>query len=254
MEKIMILIFFWLTKWGSCIQHSFKKYLKPLVLSILGLNEFLWYTDTDCGHFFQNTLIYTCTVLSTNSITGNSLVVQWLGLHAFTAGARVQSLVRELKSCVPCGVAKNNNNHKVSFKKKNTTISVTDALCTALDPCLRAALVNHDFKWSTATGQDHQRHRPAIVESSHLSGGCAHELEDYLVHINSFAVSSKHFLTTLAYYEIKYGELKICRPFESRCCITLFKKKQDEISVMKCCFSLLGWHTGCLGWFVGWTG
>ena len=30
---------------------------------------------------------------------GNSLVVQWLGLIAFTAGARVQSLLRELRSC-----------------------------------------------------------------------------------------------------------------------------------------------------------
>ena len=28
---------------------------------------------------------------------GNSLVVQWLGLGAFTARARVQSLVRELR-------------------------------------------------------------------------------------------------------------------------------------------------------------
>lgn len=41
-----------------------------------------------------------------------------------------------------------------------------------------------------------------------LNGGCTHELEDYLVHINSFEMSGKHFLTTLAHYEIKYGELK----------------------------------------------
>ena len=30
---------------------------------------------------------------------GTSLVAQWLGLHAVTAVAQVQSLVRELKSC-----------------------------------------------------------------------------------------------------------------------------------------------------------
>ena len=30
---------------------------------------------------------------------GTSPVVQWLGLHALTAVAQVQSLVRELKSC-----------------------------------------------------------------------------------------------------------------------------------------------------------
>ena len=31
-------------------------------------------------------------------VSGHSLAVQWLGLSAFTAMARVQSLVRELKS------------------------------------------------------------------------------------------------------------------------------------------------------------
>ena len=36
---------------------------------------------------------------------GNSLAVQWLGLSVFAAGARVQSLVRELRSCKPCGMA-----------------------------------------------------------------------------------------------------------------------------------------------------
>ena len=38
---------------------------------------------------------------------GNSLVVQWLGFGTFTAGALVQSLVGELRSCKPCGMAKN---------------------------------------------------------------------------------------------------------------------------------------------------
>ena len=38
--------------------------------------------------------------------TGNSLVIQGLGLSTFTAGARVQSLVRELRSCQPCGTAR----------------------------------------------------------------------------------------------------------------------------------------------------
>ena len=38
--------------------------------------------------------------------SGNSLVVQCLGLGAFTAGAQVRSLVRELRSRKPRGVAK----------------------------------------------------------------------------------------------------------------------------------------------------
>ena len=42
--------------------------------------------------------------------TGNSLVVQSLGLGAFIAGTWVQSLVGELRSCKPCGVAKRNKN------------------------------------------------------------------------------------------------------------------------------------------------
>ena len=41
---------------------------------------------------------------------GHSLAVQWLGLGAFTAGARVQSLVGELRSRKP---------HDVAKKKKN---------------------------------------------------------------------------------------------------------------------------------------
>ena len=37
---------------------------------------------------------------------GSSLVVQWLGLSAFTAVARVQSLVGQLRSHKPSGEAK----------------------------------------------------------------------------------------------------------------------------------------------------
>ena len=43
-----------------------------------------------------------------HNIAGNSLVVQWLGLCAFTAGARVQSPVWELRSCKPRGAARKN--------------------------------------------------------------------------------------------------------------------------------------------------
>ena len=40
---------------------------------------------------------------------GNSLVVQWLGLSAFTAAAQVQSLVGELRSHKLCGLARIKN-------------------------------------------------------------------------------------------------------------------------------------------------
>ena len=42
--------------------------------------------------------------------TGNSLADKWLGFWDFTDGARVWSLVRELRSRKPCGVAKEQNN------------------------------------------------------------------------------------------------------------------------------------------------
>ena len=43
-----------------------------------------------------------------NKRGGNSLVVQWLGLGAFTAVAQVQPLVKELRSLKPCGIAPQN--------------------------------------------------------------------------------------------------------------------------------------------------
>jgi len=36
---------------------------------------------------------------------GNPFVVQWLGLRALTARTQVHSLVRELRSCKPRGIA-----------------------------------------------------------------------------------------------------------------------------------------------------
>ena len=48
-----------------------------------------------------------CFILASNfksNSKGSSLVVQWLGLNAFTAVAWVQSLIGELKSCKPRGV------------------------------------------------------------------------------------------------------------------------------------------------------
>ena len=40
------------------------------------------------------------------------MVLQWLGLGAFTAGARVQSPVGELRSYIPCSVSKTNKQTK----------------------------------------------------------------------------------------------------------------------------------------------
>ena len=50
---------------------------------------------------------------------GNSLAVQWLGQSAFTAETRVQSLVREIRSHKPQGVAKQNKNKTNRFTKSS---------------------------------------------------------------------------------------------------------------------------------------
>ena len=49
--------------------------------------------------------VHTC-VLQKWSLFGNSLAVQWLGLSTFTTEGLVQSLIRELRSHKPYGVAK----------------------------------------------------------------------------------------------------------------------------------------------------
>ena len=48
-----------------------------------------------------------------NSHEGNSLVIQWLGLHAVTA--EVQSLARELRSCKPYSAPKKKNNNNSHY-------------------------------------------------------------------------------------------------------------------------------------------
>ena len=51
----------------------------------------------------------------------NSLVLQWLGLSAFTAQAWVQSLVRELRSCRLHGTAQKKKK-KITQKRKQVII------------------------------------------------------------------------------------------------------------------------------------
>ena len=46
-------------------------------------------------------------------------MVQWLRLHTSTEGAQVEHLVSELKSHLPCAVAKNFKTNKLQKKKTN---------------------------------------------------------------------------------------------------------------------------------------
>ena len=50
-----------------------------------------------------------------NFYPGSSLAMQWLELGALTARARVQSMVRELRSCNLCGMAKQKQKAIINF-------------------------------------------------------------------------------------------------------------------------------------------
>ena len=52
-------------------------------------------------------------------MSGNSLVVQWLGLSAFTARAWVQSLVRELRSHKPSGATRKKQQNKTKKPRQS---------------------------------------------------------------------------------------------------------------------------------------
>ena len=62
-------------------------------------------------------MVHTTALLYRNTTVGTSLAVQWLRLHASTAGARVQSLVGELRSHMPlCAVQKKNKKQKTEIQ------------------------------------------------------------------------------------------------------------------------------------------
>ena len=52
------------------------------------------------------------------SVKRNSLVIQWLGLSAFTARAQMQPLVRELRAC-----------KQLSQGKKKVYVCTPESLC-----------------------------------------------------------------------------------------------------------------------------
>ena len=49
-------------------------------------------------------------------------MVQWLRLHTSTEGAQVEHLVSELKSHLPCAVAKNFKTNKLKKKKQTNKL------------------------------------------------------------------------------------------------------------------------------------
>ena len=70
-------------------------------------------------------------------------MVQWLGLHASTVGARVRSLVRELRSCKLCGMAAPPPSKKKERKKHNSVVLIRGAVVPPGDigQCLETFVV-----------------------------------------------------------------------------------------------------------------
>ena len=62
--------------------------------------------DTLCAGTVLGARNYSREISRRNLYSGDFLVVQWLGLSAFKAGAWVQHLVGELRSHMPCHMAK----------------------------------------------------------------------------------------------------------------------------------------------------
>ena len=75
---------------------------------------------------------------------GNSLAVQWLGLSPFNTGARVQSLVRELRSHKLLGIAKHKQTKMtIAFKwLLSTNLLITLQLSEFQYPCYGNHLEN----------------------------------------------------------------------------------------------------------------
>ena len=64
----------------------------------------------------RNALLFRL-LLSEDTMQGTSLVAQWLGFSASTAGNMVPSLVRELRSHITCGAGK-----KIIMKTREATM------------------------------------------------------------------------------------------------------------------------------------
>lgn len=71
----------------------------------MGLND---QATASVSHLFEHFFSLQLSVHKKSGLWGSSLVVQRFGVLVFTAKGPVQSMVRELESQKPCGVAKSN--------------------------------------------------------------------------------------------------------------------------------------------------
>ena len=106
------------------------------------------------------------------------LLVQWLGLSAFTAVAQVRSLVvRELRLCKPCGPAKKKN--KIAYRRLGRTSLVAQWLRIHLpmQGTQLWALVREDPTWRGATKPVcHNYWACALEPASHNYWACVLQL------------------------------------------------------------------------------
>ena len=86
-------------------------------------------------------------------VVGTSLVVQWLRLRTPTARLQVQSMVKELRSCMLCSMTKK--------KKKKFSSDYTNALFLAQDKSLGYRLKKGEALSSQNLGKPHRLEFPA---------------------------------------------------------------------------------------------
>ena len=88
-----------------------------------------------------------------NTQVGNSQVVQWLGLHAFTSSTQVQSLIGELRSCKLWGAA---------GEKKERTLSCFPGQCDhECDEVILGRCQKHWWMFSLAVSRCQNTELPA---------------------------------------------------------------------------------------------
>ena len=90
-----------MTPWTAARQASLSFTISRSLLKLMSIESVMP---------SKNHLILCCPhILASTWHTQTSWVVQWFGLFTFSAMARVESLVRELRSCKPSSVTKKKN-------------------------------------------------------------------------------------------------------------------------------------------------
>ena len=138
---------------------------------------------------------------SLKNVTGNSLAVQWLGLGAFTAGARVGSLVREVRSCKPPSAGKKKNPNKQNFFLKWQRRQSICCICMSKKFIYPDFANNHFYGTNSHLYGDKKCHMPDELQKrigiSYILLLCISLSEERLVYFTSATSSHQRWVFIL---------------------------------------------------------